>query len=70
MLKKNKNQNKEWRCLFCGRLLGIEKEDGFLEIESRNKQKISFNGNGIKKAQCKCGVITTISGNLTMFEWT
>ena len=62
--KKEKVKSKDWRCLVCNRFLGSEIKNGFLEIESKNRQLI-ITQPVIKKALCKCGVETTVSGIMT-----
>jgi len=60
--KKKKDISKEeWRCPECNRLLGLIISDNFLEIETRNRQKILI-PKILRNAFCKCGVFITVSG--------
>lgn len=62
-----KEEKKDFRCYNCNRLLAKYNGTGY-EIISSNRQKISIVKEGIFSISCKCGVITTLSGSLTIIR--
>ncbi len=55
-------KNNAWRCPVCNRLLGHISKEGFLELETKNRQLI-VTKQVYREGKCKCGVKTTISGS-------
>ena len=53
----------EWRCIVCNRLFGHIRDNGELEIISRNKQIIVVDFKE-RKAVCKCGNHLVIGENI------
>ena len=62
MLQEKKDNN--WRCPVCGRLLGYINKEGFLELETKNRQFVIVDYLK-KEGVCKCGVKIVCSGMTT-----
>jgi len=60
-----KKEKKDFRCYRCNRLLA-KYTDREYEVISSNRQMISISRDGCFSITCKCGAITTLSGNLTI----
>jgi len=63
--EESKIEIQDWRCPVCNRRLALSVGKSILEVETKNGQFIVTDSLS-REARCKCGVITTVSGCLTV----